>query len=998
MSRLLYRARNGLFIAVVGLLCLSLIAPALTLAGPDLTPGEDAVVANTDGDGATLRSEPGSDAEQISNIPEDTPIDIIEGPVPAADGSLWYAVTVNGMAGYIVADFVESAGSGEVPPADDEIESSEDVTTEDADEASELAVQGPAAATIPWQQPAAFGVVVNTTGNVPVDGITCRADANEWAPIITELWEGNTLEVTGEQVFDGTGGGWYPINCAGVGGYVNAAYVQLDAPADEEVVTEEEVTEAEEATEPVVEESITTEVVEEVVTEEVAEVTTETVQVETTEEVVTDAEVVTEEASTDESTDTAEVATEPEAEDATTETETTAEVATETDTETEVVEEAVTEAEAAPVEEVDEAATTESETEVTTESEADTATDVVTETETETVTEAETETTTTTETAEETSTDAASESVTETVTETEPVATTDEVAEESTESEAATETDTAPETVAAPVSTIDVSTAVGSAEVRGTNGDGLKCHTEADATSPIITVLPEGTSVIVMDAPGGSWLNIVCANQLGYADVQYLYAGGAAASDFDASDTGSQVRVQNTGGGGLNCRASASLSGSVITLVPEGTLLTIRGVPTGGWLPVVCAGRNGFVYLNYVSAPTGSSSTQEFSTASQGTATVANTGGDGVRCRSAASTTASIITVLAEGTRVTLRGTPSGGWAPVICASRNGYIYDDYLKIGTSTDSSSGGTTGGTTSGTATVTGTGGGGLNCRAGAGTTYRIITVLAANSTVTLRGAASNGWQPVVCAGQNGYAASQYLTINTGSGTTPTPTPDAGTGSTAGLQIGDHAKTLSNLNVRYSASLGAGVAAVAPAGTVVLIKGNITNGFYLIDWDGLRGYMYGQYLAESNAPLSQRGGSGDSGTTDGGTTGGGSTATGNAIVNFAMGYVGYPYVWATHGPYSFDCSGFTYWVIYNVTGKNIWYGLWTQVSAGTPVSRSNLQPGDLVFFQNTYKAGLSHVGIYIGNNKFIHAQNEATGVVISDLNSTYYGPRWYGAVRIT
>jgi uncharacterized protein YgiM (DUF1202 family) len=487
--------------------------------------------------------------------------------------------------------------------------------------------------------------------------------------------------------------------------------------------------------------------------------------------------------------------------------------------------------------------------------------------------------------------------------------------------------------------------------------------------------------------------------------VRYLYSGGAAPSDFSADDTGGSVRVQGTGGGGLNCRATASMSGTVITLVPEGASLTIRGMPQSSWLPVVCAGRNGYVYIDYVSAPTGTSgSTSVTTTTTSGTATVSNTGGDGVRCRSSASTTSSIITVLAEGTRVTLRGTPSNGWAPVVCASRSGYVSVQYLTItssgGTSGGSTSGGTTGGTTSGTATVTGTGGGGLNCRAGAGTTYRIITVLPANSTVTLRGAASNGWQPVVCAGQNGYVSSQYLTIGgtSGSGGTTTPTGGtSGSGTTTGLVNGDHAKTLANLNVRYSASLGAGVAAVAPAGTVVLIKGSATNGFYPIDWDGLRGYMSGQYLAKSTAPLSERGGSGDDGTTDGGTTSGG-TATGNAIVSYAMGYQGYPYRWATHGPYSFDCSGFTYWVIKNVVGKDIGYGLWTQANAGTPVSRSQLQPGDLVFFQNTYKAGLSHVGIYIGNNRFIHAQNESTGVVVSDLSSTYYGSRWYGAVRIT
>ncbi|HKG25870.1 MAG TPA: NlpC/P60 family protein, partial [Thermomicrobiales bacterium] len=75
----------------------------------------------------------------------------------------------------------------------------------------------------------------------------------------------------------------------------------------------------------------------------------------------------------------------------------------------------------------------------------------------------------------------------------------------------------------------------------------------------------------------------------------------------------------------------------------------------------------------------------------------------------------------------------------------------------------------------------------------------------------------------------------------------------------------------------------------------------------------------------------------------------------------------------------------------------GTFTQVSAGRSVSQSALQPGDLVFFQNTYTWGLSHVGIYIGNGQFIHAENESTGVVISSLSSSYYSSRWYGAVRL-
>jgi hypothetical protein len=111
-----------------------------------------------------------------------------------------------------------------------------------------------------------------------------------------------------------------------------------------------------------------------------------------------------------------------------------------------------------------------------------------------------------------------------------------------------------------------------------------------------------------------------------------------------------------------------------------------------------------------------------------------------------------------------------------------------------------------------------------------------------------------------------------------------------------------------------------------------------------------MSGDYLSPTNAALSARGGSGDPGTStsngggssNGGSSSGGSSggsASGQAIVNYAMQYLGYPYVWATHGPSSFDCSGFTYWVVLNTLGIDIGAGTGTQIGVGTPVSQSDL-----------------------------------------------------------
>jgi cell wall-associated NlpC family hydrolase len=121
------------------------------------------------------------------------------------------------------------------------------------------------------------------------------------------------------------------------------------------------------------------------------------------------------------------------------------------------------------------------------------------------------------------------------------------------------------------------------------------------------------------------------------------------------------------------------------------------------------------------------------------------------------------------------------------------------------------------------------------------------------------------------------------------------------------------------------------------------------------------------------------------------------GQAMVNFAMQYVGYPYVYAGEGPYAFDCSGFTKFVAQNTLGVDITHDMFTQIGMGQSINMNGLQPGDLVFFSNTFRPGLSHVGIYIGGGQFVHAENESTGVVVSDLNSDYYGSRWAGGTRL-
>lgn len=98
----------------------------------------------------------------------------------------------------------------------------------------------------------------------------------------------------------------------------------------------------------------------------------------------------------------------------------------------------------------------------------------------------------------------------------------------------------------------------------------------------------------------------------------------------------------------------------------------------------------------------------------------------------------------------------------------------------------------------------------------------------------------------------------------------------------------------------------------------------------------------------------------------------------MSYALAQVGKPYSWGASGPDSFDCSGLMQ-AAYASAGISLPRTTYAQVSAGTPVSTSALQPGDLVFFY-----GNEHVGMYIGNGKVVHAADYGIGVIISDLSS--------------
>jgi cell wall-associated NlpC family hydrolase len=170
----------------------------------------------------------------------------------------------------------------------------------------------------------------------------------------------------------------------------------------------------------------------------------------------------------------------------------------------------------------------------------------------------------------------------------------------------------------------------------------------------------------------------------------------------------------------------------------------------------------------------------------------------------------------------------------------------------------------------------------------------------------------------------------------------------------------------------------------GDLFLITGKV-NGWYQIAINDRTGYVSAQYVVEKNLEEVEEGNPSDPAD----------NPLAQQIVDYALQYQGYPYVYGTAGPNTFDCSGFTSYV-YAHFGYTLNRSSKDQLKNGVAITKDQLQPADLVLFSANGSV-VTHVGLYIGDGKIIHASTATTGVIISDLYSTYYVNHYYAARRI-
>lgn len=435
-------------------------------------------------------------------------------------------------------------------------------------------------------------------------------------------------------------------------------------------------------------------------------------------------------------------------------------------------------------------------------------------------------------------------------------------------------------------------------------------------------------------------------------------------------------RVFGTGGEGVWLKADSRLDSERITLLAEGTPLhLIQGPLRAGndlwWTRVEANGQEGWIVAEYLlmdTNPTPTTATAPPPTAPPPTPTTLVVGGwarvintyttTGLRLRADAAPWAELLAILPEGSLVQIVGGPKAGgngnrWYNIAAEGKVGWSDATYLEP------------------------------------------TAAPAANNPTPA---------PVPSAAPTAAPPPSATTAPThppvpAPATTPTPT-----GLAAGVwaTVTDTTGT-TGLRLRAAPAPWEQLIAILPEGTKLKIlegpaNGGNGNAWYRVAWDSSWGWVDGTYLVASNAPATDTAPTPATPAPAPASTNPGGAASGNALVQVALAQIGKKYVWGATGPDTFDCSGLTVHVARKALGITLPRVAADQAFAGVHVEPADLLPGDLLFYANTYQPGITHVGVYIGNGRWVNAADESTGVIVSGMDEPYWKSRYAGARRIT
>lgn len=250
--------------------------------------------------------------------------------------------------------------------------------------------------------------------------------------------------------------------------------------------------------------------------------------------------------------------------------------------------------------------------------------------------------------------------------------------------------------------------------------------------------------------------------------------------------------------------------------------------------------------------------------------------------------------------------------------------------------------------------------LNVRAAADTNSEIVGKLQKGTVIDVTGMVGN-WYSFIYNGQTRYVFAQYVSPN---------------------QIGTCVVSTDVLNVRKEPNVNSEKLGQVTKGTFLSVM-SVNGEWFGVYYNSQTAYVHSSYVTYKKGDVTISRGDYDR-----------DLAT--RIVEYSKQFIGTPYVSGGASPGGFDCSGFTYYV-YKQFGITLGRSSAEQAAQGVFVERENILPGDLLFYSYYGNGAISHVGIYIGDGKMIHATVPGKTLAISDINGSYYKNNYVTARRV-
>lgn len=266
-------------------------------------------------------------------------------------------------------------------------------------------------------------------------------------------------------------------------------------------------------------------------------------------------------------------------------------------------------------------------------------------------------------------------------------------------------------------------------------------------------------------------------------------------------------------------------------------------------------------------------------------------------------------------------------------------------------------------------------GVNFRTAPSTSSSIIGLVKAGTTFEVLDKVNSYWVKANVNGQVGYLSTNYVKLDSSS----PESPAAGTGV---VERG--------VNFRTGPSTSSSIITLVKAGTAFQVVEKVNSYWVKVNINGQIGYLSTDYV--------RLGDTGTSNPAPAPAPSEGASVLADRIIHHANNLIGVTkYKYGSNLPPTLlDCSSFTKYV-FGIEGVTLKWGTKYQQSAGTAVSRSNLQKGDLVFFWTSTSGVINHVGIYIGDGKIIHNTPSLNGVGISSITSGYWDTHYVSARRV-